>query len=89
MKVRWTPHAEAALLRIVDHIAADNPAAAWALARDIVEATSRLADFPFSGRVGYDPKTREVVVRRTYLIVYRVWADRVEILQLWHGAQDR
>ncbi len=89
MKVRWAPHAESALLRIVEHIAADSPPAAWALARDIVAATSRLSEFPFSGRIGYDPRTRELVIRRNYLVVYRVWNDGVEVLQVWHGAQNR
>ncbi len=83
------PHAEAALLRIVRYIGDENPKAAVGLMREIIEKTSMLARFPFMGRAGFHPDTRELVVHRNYLVVCQVWADRVEILQVWHAAQRR
>lgn len=89
MIVRWTPRAEAALLRIVRYIGDVNPKAAAALMREMIDKTSMLADFPYIGRAGFHPDTRELVVHRNYLIVYQVWSDRVEIVQVWHAAQQR
>ena len=39
------------------------------------------------GRLGERPGTRELVAP-PYVIVYRVKDDVVEILHMWHGAQD-
>lgn len=83
------PHAEAALLRIVQYIGEDNPKAAVGLMREMIEKTSMLAHFPYMGRAGFYPDTRELVVHRNYLVVYQVWADRVDIVQVWHAAQQR
>ncbi len=41
------------------------------------------------GRAGRRRGTRELVVARTpFLVVYRVEADVITILRLFHGAQD-
>jgi toxin ParE1/3/4 len=45
--------------------------------------------FPFMGRVGTLPDTRELVVHRNYLVTYRVEADEVQVLQVWHVARKR
>jgi toxin ParE1/3/4 len=89
MIVRWVPRAEASLLQIIDYIAADNPAAAADLMREIIAKTSRLARFPYMGRPGFHPETRELLVRRNFLVVYQVWAESVDIVQVWHAAQSR
>jgi toxin ParE1/3/4 len=45
--------------------------------------------FPFRGRAGEEPDTRELVVPRTaYIVVYRVRESVVEILRVIHGAQQ-
>lgn len=56
---------------------------------DAIEAAvSQLVRMPRSGRAGKVAVTRELVVPRTpYVIVYRVYTDRVVILRLLHGAQ--
>ena len=87
--VRWTRRGLADAARIFAYIALANPKAAQDLAADINEATLRLARFPHMGRVGYDPSTRELVVRRNYIVVYRIAATEVQVLQLWHVAQRR
>ena len=88
-RVRWTRRALADLDRILGYIALDNPIAAERVAAEIEERTTRLGQFPLMGRLGALPGTREFLVRRTYLVTYRVDAAQVEILQVWHTAQRR
>ena len=47
------------------------------------------ATFPDRGRPGRVTETRELVVVRPYIVVYGVHQDRIVILRIWHGAQDR
>ncbi len=89
MRVRWARPALAHLQEIADFIARDNPVAADALLAEILDIVERLRRFPLMGRPGPAPDTREVLVRRNYLITYRVWRDEIEVLAIWHGAQSR
>ena len=89
MRVRWTRPALARLQEITEYIARDNPAAADALLAEILEIVARLRRFPLMGRPGPAPDTRELIVRRNYLITYRVWRAEIEVLAIWHGAQQR
>ena len=55
----------------------------------IVNATRRLEAFPNSCPSGKVEGTRDLVVPGfPYVIVYRVVSDRVEILRVFHTAQD-
>ena len=66
-----------------------NPMAARMLARRIIEAARRLREAPHIGRPGLRVNTREWVVARTpYVLVYRATEQTVEILHVWHAAQD-
>ena len=54
----------------------------------ILGAVETLTQFPFRGRAGRLPDSRELVVARTpYVVVYRVDGDEVVILRVRHGAQ--
>ena len=44
---------------------------------------------PFMGRRTEFTDVRELVVHPNYLLSYRVSSDVVEVLQLWHAAQNR
>jgi plasmid stabilization system protein ParE len=49
-----------------------------------------LKKFPQRGRKGREEGTRELLQRRLpHVIAYRVKDDGVEILHIWHPAQDR
>ena len=88
MKSRWTKRALTALTNIHGHIAADNPPAADVLrdrALSFVETT--LVAHPLIGRPGRVDGTRESVIHPSYIIVYRVTAEVVEILTVRHVAQ--
>lgn len=86
MRVEWLRAALANLDEEAEYIARDNPAAARRMVRAIRDSIERLAHYPAMGRPGRVAGTRELVVARTpYIIPYRVRADRVEILRVFHG----
>lgn len=90
MKVRWLSAALAELDRVYDNIAQDNPAAARSVFKRIRKASERLKRFPYSGRHGQLPGTREiVVVGLPFVVVYRMAGDTVEILRVFHTSQER
>ena len=89
LRVRFTPAARTQFLAALEFIRSDNPAAARALRDKAAASLSRLADFPESGRVLPEvPELpfREVVVA-PYRFFYRVKADTVWVVAVWHGAQ--
>lgn len=89
MKVRWTRRALADLNRLSDRIAQDKPAVADEFVRAIADKVARLPEFPLLGRKGAFQDTRELVVHKNYLVTYRVRADEVQVLQVWHLARNR
>lgn len=90
MRVIWTDLALTDLDGIGDHIALDNPSAAYRTVNKIYDTTNKLlSENPMIGRRGRDPKTRELVISGTpYIVGYRVPTDQVEILVVMHGAQE-
>ena len=89
MKVRITDPAKADLSNIRLYLQSQSPAAARNMGRKLLDACLSLADFPDRNRVGSVPGTRENVSVWPYVIVYRVTETEVQILRVWHGAQDR
>jgi len=87
MQVRWTSAAAQDLLHITRRIKNDNPPAARRVAKTLYDAGMSLADLPNRGRHGRIVGTRELVFA-PFVIVYRIKADSVEILRLYHSAQD-
>ena len=89
MKLRWLKSGSSTLRLHVSFIATDNPRAAAAVRRRIRAAVLRLTDFPESGRKGHIAGTRELVVPGLpYLVVYRVGQESVDILRVFHTAQE-
>ena len=89
MPVVFSAEALADLVSIRSYIALNNPSAAARIATEVIAACDRLESFPERGRIGLVEGTRELTVVHPYVIVYRVTAMRVEILKVWHGAQNR
>jgi toxin ParE1/3/4 len=85
--IRWTTEASDQLEAAVRHILHDNPAAARKVAQTVIERIEQLAIFPDLGRPGEVAGTRELV-SPPFVIVYRSTEEIVEILHIWHGAQD-
>jgi toxin ParE1/3/4 len=90
MKLRWTRRALADLRRLAECIEADGkPQAASAFVTELMDKVTRLEAFPLMGRNGKLEDTRELVVHRNYLVTYRLRADEVQLLQVWHVARER
>jgi toxin ParE1/3/4 len=89
MKWRLAPQAERDLLAIADYIALNSPRAA----DDLVERFRRrwrlLTTQPYSGPARPDiaPDIRHLVIG-SYLTLYRVNSDHIEILRVLHGRRD-
>lgn len=89
MIVRFSRAALADMQAINDYVAKDNPAMAQRIISQIERATERLQMFPLSGRMGAVANTRELVISRLpYLAVYTVMEDCVDVIAIFHGAQD-
>ncbi|NDG40888.1 MAG: type II toxin-antitoxin system RelE/ParE family toxin [Betaproteobacteria bacterium] len=90
MKLRWSQRALADLQRLADRMAADDkPLAAQAFVEAIADRVARLEEFPLLGRQGRLDDTRELLVHKNYLVSYRLRADEVQLLQVWHVARER
>jgi len=89
MPVTLTRRALRRLANIHAHIGKENPAAANRVAVQLVAACDRLEYLPERGRPGLKPGTREITAIWPYVIVYRIKPAGVEIITIWHGAQDR
>lgn len=88
MQVKWLRHALANLEQEADYLAQDNPQAAAALVVEADASTRCLAQHPDIGRPGRVPGTRELVLPHfPYIIPYRVTAQRVEILRVFHTSR--
>ena len=89
MPVIFSAEALADLVDIRTYIGNDNPYAASRIAVQIVAACDRLEYLPERGRPGLVSGTREITTVWPYVIVYRIRPDEVEIVRIWHGAQER
>ncbi|WP_158744751.1 type II toxin-antitoxin system RelE/ParE family toxin [Acidisphaera sp. L21] len=90
MGVVWTARALADVRRITRYVTSENPVAARRIAREILVAGDSLALFPYRGRASGVPGLRELLAYHPYVIAYKIRAgNTVDILRVWHGAQDR
>jgi toxin ParE1/3/4 len=86
--VDWRQTARADLLTIVDYLSDDNPDAAQQLKDDIEAKVAKLAEHPKLYRPGRVAGTREMIVRRNYVVVYAEDPRAVSILRVLHAAQQ-
>jgi toxin ParE1/3/4 len=90
VEIVWSALARARLQEIRAYVARDKPKAAEGLAMRIVAVVEALRTYPYLGRAGAEPGTRELVIGGTpYIVIYRVRGKRVTILTIWHGAQRK
>ena len=88
MALKWTRTALRSVDDIAGFIAQDNPARANSFVRELKDAVTKLQVHPGMGRAGRVPGTRELVLHKNYIAIYRVRGDDVEILRLHHIAQN-
>lgn len=88
MKLIWTRPSAADRRAIRDYIAQENPAAALALDELFSEKALLLTKHPGIGRPGRIVGTRELVIQRNYILIYRVIGGVVRVLGLVHAARQ-
>jgi toxin ParE1/3/4 len=89
MRIVWTRVANLMLDGVGAYIAKDNPKAATKLLKQIRKSVKLLQAHPFMGRRTEFEGVRELVAHPNYLVSYRVSTDTVQVLQVWHVAQQR
>ena len=90
LRVAWAQRAVRDLEVITAYIAADSPAYASTVVRNIVSRTRTLADFPKSGRKVPefdDDNIREPIVY-SYRVIYQVEGEEVVVAAVMHGKRD-
>jgi len=90
MRIRWTPAAADDLQHIYDYLIEHEPSLARSTVVSIRDAVLSLKKLPNRGRRGVVEGTRELLHRRLpYIVAYRVGQGAIEVLHIWHPAQDR
>jgi toxin ParE1/3/4 len=89
MKLRFRPDALADLEDIYDYIAADSPVKAGEFIGLIRDKCKFLAETPYGGRARPEIRSdlRSFPVK-SYLILYRIESDIVEIVNIIRGSRD-
>ena len=87
--IKWLKRALHDMNRIALYIALDNKDRAVSFVHEIFDQVDDLRLFPYLGRSGKKDNIRELVIRKHYLVSYRMREDTIEILQVWHTAKDR
>ena len=88
MALKWTKTALRSVDEIAGFIAKDNPTRATSFVLELKDAVTKLQVHPGMGRAGRVLGTRELVLHKNYIAIYRVRGDDVEILRLHHVAQN-
>ena len=90
MLIRWTPAAAADLQQINDYLNDHHPSYRQPTMRKLYEFVSALKKWPQRGRIGREEGTRELLFSPLpYVAVYRVTEESIEVLRIYHTAQDR
>ena len=88
MLIRWTKTALLSVDEIAGYIAKDNPTRATSFVLELQDAVTKLKAHPSMGRAGRVPGTRELVLHKNYIAIYRVRGDKLEILRLHHSTRN-
>jgi toxin ParE1/3/4 len=88
-RIRWTLPAAGDLASIKNYLQQHYPHFAEPTVRTVYQRIRSLKTAPNRGRPGHRSGTRELALSPLpYVVVYSVKAESVEILHIYHGAQD-
>jgi toxin ParE1/3/4 len=88
MRIRWTPAAD--LQGISDYLKERHPRYHDPTMRRLYDDIRALKRWPGRGRPGREEGTREILFPPTpYVAVYRVRAETIEVMRIYHAAQER
>jgi toxin ParE1/3/4 len=89
MRIRWTVPAADDLENIKNYLQRVYPHFAEPTVRTIYQRIRSLKAAPHQGRPGHRSGTRELpLTPLPYVVVYSVKPEAVEVLHIYHGAQD-
>lgn len=88
MPIKWTKTALRSVEEIADYIAKDNPLRATSFVMELQSAVTKVQAHPGIGRAGRVPGTRELVLHKNYIAIYRIRGEDLEILRLHHSARN-
>ena len=89
MKLRLTTRAYSDLTNIADYIEQESPAAASRVIQRIERTLALIRTSPMIGRRSARPGTHEFpVTGLPLLVVYRLAGDTIEVLTIFHTAQN-
>jgi toxin ParE1/3/4 len=90
MRIRWTPSAVADLRQISDFLKGQHPEYRLSTMRKLYDGIRSLKTSPERGRLGRERGTRELLfLPLPYIAVYRAKEESIEVLRVYHAAQDR
>ena len=90
MRIRWTPAAAADLQNLSDYLKDHHPHYQQPTMRKVYAAVQSLKEWPHRGHAGREEGTRELLFPPLpYIAVYRVKGQSIEVLRIYHGAQER
>ena len=93
MKLEWSAAALADLNRFALFLQDRHPRLAAIVAQEILSKTEVLQAHPQLGHpVGRDGRYRQVVLevlRAQYVFRYRIAGDRIVMMRVWHGREQR
>jgi len=88
LPIVWRKRALNNLAKIIGFISAENPTAAKKIKNLIQESILPVAEHPYLYRSGRVSGTREIVVHPNYVLIYRVTAVSVEVVNILHARQE-
>lgn len=90
MRLRWTQAAAEDLEHIKEYLTEHHPEFAQTTVIELYETIRSLKNSPRLGRPGREQGTRELVLTRLpYIVAYRIKVQDIEVLHIFHGAQNR
>ena len=90
MQIRWTLAAAADLEHISEYLVEHYPRYRSPTLRKLFESIRSLKQWPNRGRPGREAGTRELLFPPLpYVAVYRIKHGAIEVLRIYHGAQER
>lgn len=88
--IRWTPAAAADLEHINNYLKERHPRYRQSTIRKLYASIQSLKESPHRGRQGREDGTRELLFPpMPYIAVYRMKEQSVEVLRIYHSAQNR
>lgn len=88
LPVFWRASARADLASIIRFIANESPPAARRMRGLIEDSVLPAAEHPYLYHAGKVPGTREIIAHPNYIVVYRVMAERIEVVNVLHARQE-